>query len=161
MIITLDATKEQENSITPRNEFKSEVLIDDSSVCIQFRLKTKLPMKEVTFFQVMKMDEEDKQIPIIRLGLVDNNLYITYKDQWEVNHYTKITKYDIGKIREFEINIVQDYIEIGFKNFKTKETIKSWRFERPFIKYEYKCGLYSQTDEGYYELELRNFTMKG
>ena len=54
----------------------------------------------------------------------------------------------------------KNYIEVEYKNFKTNELIKAWRFERFFAKYEYKCGLYSQTDEGYYELELRNFTME-
>lgn len=161
MIITLDATKQQENSLTPRNEFKSNILTNNSSAEIQFRLRYELPMKEITFFQILDMTYSDSQIPIIRLGIVNNNLYITYKDQWKINHYTKISQYNIGKIREFKVNVCENYIEVEYKNFKTDEIVKFWRFERFFTKYEYKCGLYSQTDEGYYELELRNFTMEG
>ncbi len=161
MIVTLDANKPQENSLTPRNEFKSEILNNESSVTIKFRLRTDTPAKEITVFQVMNMDTEGIHIPSIRLSFLDiDSLYITYKDENYINHYTKVAKYTIGTLVEFEIIVKKDYIEVAYKNFKTKETLWYWRFEKRFTNYKYKCGLYSQTDEGFYTLDLVDYTMK-
>ena len=160
MIITLDANIPQENSFTPRNEFQSDVISENSSVKVKFRLNNPLPVKEVTIFQVMGMDEFNENTPYIRIGILENKLYITCKDKDGVNHYTKMTGYDQGKLRVFEASIFNTYIQIIHYDLKTNEVKGIWKFERPFVKYKYKCGLYSQVDEGYYELDLVNFTMK-
>jgi len=125
------------NHSTPRDERS----VNSNSIKYSFKVTKAEDYKEFTVLQLHSLD--NGHVPVIRISIIDNSIYITYKDNCNVNHYTKLDNFELNQDYTISINITSDSIEINDGK---------WKYERWFNKHEFRYGIYSQTDFGNYEL---------
>ncbi len=125
-------------------------IMDESIIGIDydFQIIRAEDYKEFTVLQVHSLDDPTYPvIPIIRFCIIDQALYITYKDNNNVNHYTKIDNFEINK--RFKIKVIITPTTIEINNGK-------WKYERWCKKYRIRYGLYTQTEDGQYTIQINS-----
>lgn len=113
-----------------------------------FKITKAEDYKEFTILQIHSLDDKSYPvIPIIRFCIIDKALYITYKDNTNTNHYTKIDNFELNKEMKIKVMITPSTIEVN--NGK-------WKYERWCKDFRIRYGLYTQTEHGQYEIEINS-----
>jgi len=130
---------------------RTEQVINDSSVIgldYTFKVTKAEDYKEFTVLQIHSLDDRSYPvIPIIRFCIIDKALYITYKDNNNVNHYTKIDNFEVNKEMTIKVIITPTTIEVNNGQ---------WKYERWCKNFKIRYGLYTQTEHGQYEIEIKS-----
>lgn len=99
--------------------------------------------------QVLSLDGRAK--PIIRISIIDKIICVTYKDENNINHYTKIDNFELDKNYIISIEVDGDVISIqGGK----------WKYPNWANEMKFKYGIYPQIENGTFEMVIDRLKIK-
>lgn len=151
IVFSLDGTireKEPANATT-RIEDEYPIFNRKGILLLDFKITKAEDYKEFTIMQVLSLDGRAK--PIIRISIIDKIICVTYKDENNINHYTKIDNFELDKNYIISIEVDGDVISIqGGK----------WKYPNWANEMKFKYGIYPQTENGTFEMVIDRLKIK-